>query len=145
MAGEGIEYLWGVAKSWYHSKPLHLKWKEASFLELVRGCLDPNLITKEKVRSFSKGARSYICGYYEFEHTKQNINNNDETINHDGIAILSCANKYGKIEQMVKMFRTHRCAFNFNWKFCDAHVNEIKIEAKKRRGLAPPASSLSVL
>jgi hypothetical protein len=115
MAGEGIEYLWGVAKSWYRSKPLHLKWKKVSFLELVRGCLDPNLITKEKVRSFSKKARSYICAY--------------------------CAIEYEKIEQMVKMFRTHRCAFNFDRKFCDAHVNEIKIEAKKRGGSASAASS----
>jgi hypothetical protein len=32
---------------------------------------------KTKARSFSKQARSYICAYYEFEHTKQNINNND--------------------------------------------------------------------
>ena len=142
MAGEGIEYLWGVAKSWYRSKPLHLKWKKASFLELVRGCLDPNLITKEKVRSFSKRARSYICAYYTFEHTKQNINNsNNETINHDAMAVLSCAIEYEKIEQMVKMFRTHRCAFDFDRKFCDAHVNEIKIEAKKRGGSASAASS----
>ena len=32
MAGEGIEYLWGVVKSWYHFKPLHKKWKKASFV-----------------------------------------------------------------------------------------------------------------
>jgi hypothetical protein len=94
MAGEGIEYLWGVAKSWYRSKPLHLKSKKASFLELVRGCLDPNLITKEKVRSFSKRARSYICAYYAFEHTKQNNNDNNETINHDAITLVACEIKY---------------------------------------------------
>jgi hypothetical protein len=74
MAGEEIEYLWGVAKSWYCSKPLHLKSKKGSFLDLIRGCLDLNLITKEKVRSFSKRARSYIFAYYAFEHTKQNDN-----------------------------------------------------------------------
>ena len=141
MAGEGIEYLWGVSKLWYRSKPLKLKSKKASFLQLVRGCLDPKLITKEKVRSFSKRARSYICAYYALEHTKQNINNNDnETINHDEMALLSCAIEYEKIEQMVKMFRTHRCAFDFDRKFCDAHVNEIKIEAKKRGRLALAAS-----
>jgi hypothetical protein len=135
MAGEGIEYLWGVSKSWYCSKPLKLKLKKASFLQLVQGCLDPKLITKEKLRSFSKRARSYICAYYALEHTKQNTNNNDnETINHDEMALLSCAIKYEKIEQMVKTFRTHR-------KFCYAHVNEIKIEAKKRGRSALAASS----
>jgi hypothetical protein len=60
IAGKGIEYLWVVAKAWYCLKSLHLKWKKASFLKLVGGCLDPNLITKEKVRSLSKWARSYI-------------------------------------------------------------------------------------
>jgi hypothetical protein len=61
-----------------------------------------------------------------------NNNNNSETIDHDAITILSCAIEYKTIEQMVvKMFRTHCCAFDFDWKFCDAHVNEIKIEAKK--------------
>jgi hypothetical protein len=140
MAGERIEYLWGVSKLWYCSKPLKLKSKKASFLQLVRGCLDPKLITKEKVRSFSKRARSYICAYYALEHTKQN-NNDNETINHDEMALLSCAIEYEKIEQMVKMFRTHRCAFDFDREFCDAHVNEFKIEAKKRGRLALAASS----
>jgi hypothetical protein len=141
MAGEGIEYLWGVSKPWYRSKPLKLKSKKASFLQLVRGCLDPKLITKERVRSFSKRARSYICAYYALEHTKQNINNNDnETMNHDEMALLSCAIEYEKIEQMVKMFRTHRYAFDLYPKFCNAHVNEIKIEAKKRGRSALAAS-----
>jgi hypothetical protein len=104
MAGKEIEYLWGVSKSWYHSKPLKLKSKKASFLQLVRGCLDPKLITKEKVRSFSKRARSYICAYYALEHTKQNINNNDkETINHDEMVLLSCAMEYEKIEQYSRL------------------------------------------
>ena len=118
MAREGIEYLWGVSKSWYRSKPLKLRSKKASFLQLVQGCLDPKLITIEKARNFSKRARSYICAYYAFKHTKQNINNNDnETINHDKMALLSCAIEYEKIEQMVKMFRSHCSAFDFDLKF----------------------------
>jgi hypothetical protein len=35
MAGKGIEYLWVVSKSWYGSKPMKLKSKKASFLQLV--------------------------------------------------------------------------------------------------------------
>ena len=132
MAGEGIEYLWGVTKSWYRSKPLEAKRKKATFLQLVRDCLDPTLMNKEKVRSFSKRARSYICAYYAFENTR-NDNSNE-------IAVLSCAIEYEKIEQMVQLFRTHRCAFDFDRKFCDAHVKDIQIEAKKRGGSVPPAA-----
>jgi hypothetical protein len=131
MAGEGIEHLWGVAKSWYRSKPLEAKRKKASFLQLVRDCLDPALfLTKEKVRSFSKRARSYICACYAFEHTRGNGRSND-------IALISCAIEYEKIEQMVQLFRTHRCAFDFDRKFCDAHMRDIEIEAKKRGGSVP--------
>jgi hypothetical protein len=123
-----------------------LKSEKASFLQLVQGCLDPKLITKEKVRSFNKRARSYMCAYYAFEQTKKHINNNDndndnETIAHDEMALLSCTIAYEKIEQMVKKFRTHHCVFNFDRKFFDAHVNEIKIEAKKRGRSALAASS----
>jgi hypothetical protein len=53
-----------------------------------------------------------------------NNDNNNETMNHDEMALLSCAIKYERTEQMVKMFCTHRCAFNFDWKFCVAHVNK---------------------
>jgi hypothetical protein len=81
----------------------------------------------------------------EDEHTKQN-NNNDGTINHGDIDILSCAIEYEKVDQMVKMFRTHRCcAFDFDRKCWDARVNEIQIEAKKRGCSAPPASSSLVM
>jgi hypothetical protein len=76
MAGEGKEHLWGVAKSWHRSKPLEAKRKKASFLQLVRDCLDPALLTKEKVRSFSKRTRSYICACHAFEHTRGNGRNN---------------------------------------------------------------------
>jgi hypothetical protein len=34
MAGEGIEYLWGVRKGWYRSKPLELKRKRPAFSNL---------------------------------------------------------------------------------------------------------------
>jgi hypothetical protein len=84
MAGEGTEHLWGVVKSWCWSKPLEAKRKKASFLQLVQDCLDLALLKKEKVRSFSKRARSHIiCACCEFEHTR-NSDNND-------LALVSCA------------------------------------------------------
>ena len=48
MAGEGTEHLWGVAKPWCLSKPFEAKRKKASFLQLLRDCLDPALLTKRK-------------------------------------------------------------------------------------------------
>jgi hypothetical protein len=85
-----------VAKSWCCSKPLAAKRKTASFLQLVRDCLDPTLLNKEKVRSFSKPARSHICACCAFEHTQNNNNN--------GLALITCAIEHEKIEQTVQSF-----------------------------------------
>jgi hypothetical protein len=48
MADEGIEYLRGAGKGWYPSKPLKLKRKKASFLQLVDEVLDPESVMTKK-------------------------------------------------------------------------------------------------
>jgi hypothetical protein len=137
MAGEGTEHLWGVAKSWCRSKPLEAKRKKASFLQLVQDCLDPTLLNKEKVRSFSKQARSHICACCAFEHTQNNNDNN--------LALITCAIECEKMVQMVQSFRTHRCAFDFDRNFCNAHVQDVEIQAKKRGGSVPVAESFNAV
>jgi hypothetical protein len=56
MAREGIGYLcWGVRKGWYHSNLLELKIKPPF------SNLDPeSVMTRKRVRNFSKKARTYI-------------------------------------------------------------------------------------
>jgi hypothetical protein len=80
--------------------------KKARSLQLVQDCLDPALLKKEKLRSFSKRAKSCICACYEFEHTRNSDNNN--------LALVSCAIERGKIEEMVQNFLTHHRAFDFD-------------------------------
>jgi hypothetical protein len=130
MAGEGIEYLWGVGKGWYRSKPLELIRKKASFLQLVHDVLDPESArTKKRAWSFSKRARAYICAYYAFE--KGNIGRRDnqdllkETDAQDD-HLEKGSLEYWKIEQMAKQFCTHRCAFYFDRGFCNGHILELK-------------------
>ena len=129
MAGKGAERLWGVAKSWGRSKPLEAKREKASSLQLVRDCLDPAPLTREKVRSFGKRARRCACARCAFERARRAQSND--------AALLSCAIERDKIEQMVETFRARRCAFVFDRKFCDARARDVKIEAKKRRGSLP--------
>jgi hypothetical protein len=78
--------------------------------------LDPALLNKEKVMGFSKLARSHICACHAFEHTQNNDNDSND------LAVISCAKQREKIEQMVQKFRTRSCAFDFDRKFCDAHM-----------------------
>ena len=132
MAGEGIEYLWGVGKGWYRSKPLELKRKKASFLQLVHDVLDPeSAMTKKRVRSFSKRARAYICAYYAFEKEKIARRDNQDLLKETDAQdedLEKGSLEYWKIEQMAQQFRTHRCAFDFDRGFCNGHILELKKE-----------------
>ncbi len=133
MAGEGIEYLWGVGKGWYRSKPLELKRKKASFvLQLVHNVLDPELaMTKKRVWSFSKRARAYICAYYAFKKEKIGRRDNQDLLEEADARddhLEKGSLEYWEIEQMAQQFCTHRCAFNFDRGFCNGHILKLKKE-----------------
>ena len=67
LAGEGIEYSWGVAKSVYRKIRLENKKGKENFIQNVKTCLSSkNVLTKENVRKFSKRARAYLQCYYSF-------------------------------------------------------------------------------
>jgi hypothetical protein len=79
-------------------------------------------MTTERVRAFSKRARSYICAYYAFEtSSKEGIDNGECAAGGQKISPLG----YGKIEQMVKKFRTHRCALDFDRGFINGILKDI--------------------
>ena len=44
---------------------------------------------------------------------------------------------------MAQVFWTPHCAFDFDHKFCDAHIPYIKIEAKQRGGSVPAIATLN--
>jgi hypothetical protein len=123
LAGEGIEYAWACAKGWYRAQPLNSKKTKNSFHELVKKtCLGRDKMTTERVRAFSKRARSYICAYYAFEtSSKEGIDNGECAAGGQKMSPLG----YGKIEQMVKKFRTHRCALDFDRGFINGILKDI--------------------
>ena len=56
MAGEGIEYSWGVAKSVYRHKPLESKKGKTSFKALVNESASREVLTTATVRKLSQCA-----------------------------------------------------------------------------------------
>ena len=115
LAGEGIEYLWGCAKNHYRRVSLKRKKSKDSFRTVVRECLSrEKVLTTARVRQFSRRARAYICAYYKVWCERQeNIANNEENksaLSTDPISI----------EKLVKRFKTHRCALDFDHSFCKA-------------------------
>ncbi|KAI2500758.1 hypothetical protein MHU86_13737 [Fragilaria crotonensis] len=55
MAGEGIEYSWGVSKSVYRKMPLDSKKGKTSFKALVKECTSRDVLKTVTVQSFHDG------------------------------------------------------------------------------------------
>ncbi len=86
-----------------------------NFIKTVRECLSEKIITRDRVQKFSWPARHYILGYHVLWQMKQVriIQGADsEELNSSSLAILPA-----KLEQMVKKFKTHCCAMDFDHSF----------------------------
>jgi hypothetical protein len=124
MAGEGIEYAWGVSKSIYRSMKLADKKSLSGFHNLVKNrCLSCRAIPIESVRRFSHRARSYICAYYEYETTHANGIESTNRENGANEAVLPSLN-YSLIQKMQRKFKVHRGALDFDKSFILSKVVE---------------------
>ena len=101
LAGEGIEYSWGISKGVYHWKPLHSKRSKKSFKVLVKECTSRNILAMKTVHKLSRQARAYICAYYALYESK---------FKGDDTPTLTLP----LIERLVKAFKTHRAAIDFD-------------------------------
>jgi hypothetical protein len=116
LAGEGIEYSWGCSKNYYRSLPLKEKKTKELFKTSVRKCLSREILTTNRVRSFSRRARQYILAYHALNLQQlQQVSGKDDNI----ISMLQNEAQItpAKIEHMVKEFKTHRCAMDFDGAF----------------------------
>ena len=121
LAGKGIEYSWGCSKNVYHHLPVTEKRTKKNFQGLVRRSLSHELLTTECIRKFSKWARQYICAYHSMwqqQQPQQNTAMNSDTSTNSETSSGLLAN----IKKLVKQFKTHCCALDFDYKF-------IKIES----------------
>jgi hypothetical protein len=101
LAGEGIEYSWGVTKGVYGRKPLQAKKGKDAFKALVEECTSIKIPSTKTVRKRSRRARAYICAYYSLYESKC-----------DGGDTPTLT--LPLIERLVKAFKTHRAAINFD-------------------------------
>jgi hypothetical protein len=112
LAGEGIEYVWGCAKNHYRRQPMKDKRGTETFRETVRKCLSREVITTERVRLFSQRARAYIRAYHMMRQ-EQLTGSSSSTLD-------SAAASPVNVEKLLKKFKTHRCAMDFDHAFCSA-------------------------
>ena len=111
LAGEGIEYSWGVTKGLYRRKPLNSKRSKEAFKALVMECTSRDILRTATVRKLSRRARAYICAYYSIYESKNNDNVDTPTLT------------LPLIERLVKAFKTHRAALDFDAGFVNGFVN----------------------
>jgi hypothetical protein len=109
LAGEGIEYSWGVTKGVYRRKPLQSKRSKESFKVLVQECASREILATKTVRKLSRRARAYICAYYSLYESKCK-GNDTPTLT------------LPLIERLVKAFKTHRAAIDFDAGFVNGFV-----------------------
>jgi hypothetical protein len=110
IAGCGIEYSWGAAKSRYRQIPLEKKRKKSDFKEAVRRSID--VLTTPTVRKCDRKARTYIQAYYYLEVMCQG----EVTQPEEQLSLST-------IEKVQKDFKVHRSAIDFDRSFCCALVN----------------------
>jgi hypothetical protein len=118
LAGEGIEYSWGCSKNVYQSMRLHENGGKENFCKSVDKCLDREILSTERIRKLSQRARQYICTYYKIA-IEQEQWEETNTTDLDSTPI--------KVEKMVKLFKMHCCAMDFDSTFCKPAFIKTKI------------------
>lgn len=93
IAGEGIEYAWGLFKKVYRNLPLDQKRTRSGFRQAVEKSL--NDVTVEHARRFSARVRCYMLAYRHFK-DKGNTEQTEQHITYD------------EIEKFVKNSKCHR-------------------------------------
>jgi hypothetical protein len=129
LAGEGIEYSWGQAKSVYRRAKLADKKGKENIQRLVSDCLSTEqgagkgALTPEMIRKFSYRARQYILAYFFIEH--------EMNIDEDGLYEIN-------LEGIKKEFKTHRGTIDFDEKFINYcfHESDAAISSSEQSAAA---------
>ncbi len=141
IAGEGIEYSWAHAKAYYRRMPLSCKRGKENSKQLVQVCTCPVtvLTKKERIEKFASRARAYVCTYHHLqqEQEKQHqqaasrrVENKDQNSLSQQTTPLFPKQVllYTEIERLMKAFKGHRCALDFDRGFVHSELRNAKIE-----------------
>jgi hypothetical protein len=124
IAGDGIEYVWALAKLFYRYQPISRKKNKEFFRLLVEESLSVGNLTLSRVRKCSKRARDYMLAYKAFAaasvdgartvSTKAGMRESGTVVIEDDKKVTM---NYSLIEKTMKTFKTHRNAKDFDAKF----------------------------
>ena len=87
LAGEGVEYCWGLSKRFFRNKGLETKNTKNKFENVVREAIE--YVRKDHVEKFSAKCRRYMMAYKNIENESMGLT-------------------YDWVERFVKKTKTHR-------------------------------------
>ena len=114
LAGEGIEYMWALSKGAYRNLTLAQKKGKENFATSVRHCLSSKVVSLERIRKFGRRAHQYLIAYHCLDGTDVSQETRDNCLKFGPVAL----------EKLITEFKTHRCAFDFDYKFVKAAMNQ---------------------
>ncbi|KAI2503816.1 hypothetical protein MHU86_10621 [Fragilaria crotonensis] len=125
LAGEGVEYSWAQAKSFYRRVPVSRKRGRENFKELVRECTCPvNVLSRVRIEKFAARARAYICTYHYLDQKLEEANSAAAGTHATMPSHMKQELLYNEIERLMKAFKGHRCALDFDRGFVNSQLRE---------------------
>ena len=116
MAGEGIQYSWGITKGrlYRRGKPLNSKRSKDRFKELVLECTSRDILELRPFKSFRD--EQGLTYYYVLI----------ILVTSATMTRLTTTRTLPLIERLVKAFKTHRAAIEFDAGFVNAFVPKLE-------------------
>mmetsp|Transcript_24742 Transcript_24742/g.40115 ORF Transcript_24742/g.40115 Transcript_24742/m.40115 type:complete len:503 (+) Transcript_24742:505-2013(+) len=102
IAGEGIEYDWGVSKLYYKAQDVDRKRKRTNFEALVSEAIGETVLSLDTVRRNAKRAREFMISYYELE------KNDEKTAPSDLKKMMKTRRAHSSVIDMDKGFMSNR-------------------------------------
>ena len=100
------------------------------------------VLTTKRIRNFSRRARQYICAYFkiwkDLDEQHDRMDAEVDTTTHDADPI--------SVEKLVKQFKTHRCARDFDTTFCKAtYVNDLTKRTTEQQSKQETSSKINFM
>ena len=122
IAGEGIEYVWSLAKLKYCFMRIIAKRSTKGFHDAIATATSTDNLTKIKIRKCSKRARRYMLAYWAFQAVDKDEQQPDANNNAEHITHLT----HKVIEKAIKTYKRHRTVDNIDPKW----IKNLMLEKK---------------
>jgi hypothetical protein len=139
IAGEGIEYIWALAKLYYQMQAIERKRSKEDFQKLVQECLSQVTVTKRSIQMSSHCAHEYMLLYkalYDLQSEKEHNNLNDDNNLPHGKQSFSF--NHSLIEKTIKTYKTHWNAQDFD----SAFIKNLKLDDEKIKNIQNVVSKM---